>query len=656
MTDFNTAPRAIRTVLIANRGEIACRIIATCRRLGLRSVAVYSDADKTALHVRAADEAHHIGPAASSQSYLNIEALIAAAKASGADAVHPGYGFLSENAKFVRACAEAGIIFVGPSADAVKSMGSKIEARHIAQKAGVKVVPGFDATDASTEELYAAAQDLGYPVMVKASAGGGGRGMRRVDRPENLNAALESARLEAGSAFSDDSVFLEKLILSPRHLEVQVFGDGVGGALHFYDRDCSVQRNHQKVIEEAPAPNLPDSIRQAMFDSALKLTRAISYSGAGTVEFIMEAGGKEPYFLEMNTRLQVEHPVTEAVCGVDLVEFQLRQAAGLKLPLTQEQIVPRGHAIEVRLNAERPDNDFLPATGRFIAVIPPPSVRFDSGITEGSEVGSNYDSMLAKLIAHGPDRDSARLRLIAGLETLAMPGVAVNQAFLADCLRMPAFAQGLATTDFLPDSFPDGWAPNPDQLLALRARGALALIGDHEASPISRNDGFRVGRACRSGKAPLQVTDDYGEVEIVLNFERGAISATSGDQTCVLPPDIGQVWREGDTAYVTGNGLSIALSARPLAEARLEMGTGGQSAGVIIAPLAGLITKVHVALDDVVTAGAPLIEMEAMKLVHTLTAPFTGRVTRIACGEGDTMAAKALLIQLEEENQEQEDV
>ncbi len=647
MTEFLTAPFPIRTVLIANRGEIACRVIATCRRLGLRTVAVYSDSDANALHVRLADQACRLGPPAASESYLNIRAVIAAARASGADAVHPGYGFLSENAGFVRACAEGGLIFIGPSAEAVQAMGSKIEARHLAEAAGVPVVPGFDGAGASTEELIAAAERIGYPVMVKASAGGGGRGMRRVETAKALPAALASARAEAGSAFGDDTVFLEKLIRSPRHLEVQVFGDGKGGALHFHERDCSVQRNHQKVIEEAPAPNLSEAVREKLFSSALKLARAINYAGAGTVEFIMEGGGSEPYFLEMNTRLQVEHPVTEYICGVDLVEFQLRQAAGLDLPLTQEQIVPRGHAIEVRINAERPDEGFLPATGRFLDVVPPRGLRFDTGVAAGSEVGTYYDSMLAKLIAHGADRETARQRLIAGLEQLAMPGVSVNQAFLADCLRAPVFAAGNATTAFLGETFPDGWRPDSKKLLALRAQAATALLDQPSENPLLRTDGFRATGPRRPGAAPLAVEDDYGQADLTLLFgaER---SARSGEEIVTLGNRDAAVWRSDGVIHATADGLSVSLSARSLAEARVNARAEGQAAGQIMAPLTGLITGVHVAQGDVVKSGDQLLVMEAMKLVHTLVAPFDGKIIRVTCAAGETKSAKTVLIEMEE--------
>jgi len=640
MRAFLTAPRPIRRVLIANRGEIACRIIATCRRLGLETLAVHSDADAGALHVRLADRAIRIGPAPAVDSYLNIDAVIAAARAGGADAVHPGYGFLSENAGFVAACEAAGLIFVGPSAQAVAAMGSKIEARRIAQAAGVPVVPGFDAAGADDAAIARAAADLGYPVLVKASAGGGGRGMRRVSDPAGLAGALASARAEAGAAFGDATVFLEKLIECPRHLEVQVFGDGAGGALHFHERDCSVQRNHQKVIEEAPAPALPDALRAQLFDDALRLTRAIGYAGAGTVEFILGAGAETAYFLEMNTRLQVEHPVTEAICGVDLVEWQLRQAAGLPLELTQDQIRPRGHAIEVRLNAERPDQGFVPSTGRILDLVAPPGLRLDSGVGPGSEIGVHYDSMIAKLIAHGPDRDSARRALIEGLESLALPGVATNQAFLADCLRAPAFAAGAATTDFLPQVFPDGWQPDPQALEALRAGAAWASLTGGDG-PQHRADAFRVtGRVTGGqGRVPVLVADAYGAVELTL------IGPPPAAAPCLWPDAGAGLW-------ICGQGLALNPVVTPLAEARMRGPDSTAAQGRLVAPLAGLISAVHVAPGDSVAQGEALVVMEAMKLVHTLTAPVSGRVARVACAVGDTIAAKTLLVEFEEQEEE----
>src|SRR6201996_4264604 len=437
------SPRPIGSVLIANRGEIAVRVMRTCARLGIRTIAVYSDADAQAPHVKAADEAIRIGPPPARASYLDIDAILTAAKQAGADAIHPGYGFLSENANFVKRCEAAGLIFVGPSARAVEQMGSKIESKRIAEAAGVPTVPGYHGDDQSEATLAREANRIGFPVLIHAAAGGGGRGMRRVDAAAEFKPALVAAKAEAEAAFGDSSVLLEKFVLNPRHLEVQLFGDRTGNLVHLFERDCSVQRNNQKLLEEAPAPNLPANVRAELFDAALKLGRTIDYDSAGTVEFIMDRDSDAPYFLEMNTRLQVEHPVTEFITGIDLVEWQLLAAAGEKLPLTQEQIRARGHAIEARITAERADLGFQPATGTLSVVDAPRGVRFDSGVETGSEVSLYYDSMLAKLIAHGTDRAAALARLTKGLSELTLLGIPTIQPFLRDASREQLFADGM---------------------------------------------------------------------------------------------------------------------------------------------------------------------------------------------------------------------
>ncbi len=646
MNEFLIAPRAIRSVLVANRGEIACRIIRTASRLGLRTVAVYSDADADALHVRMADDAIRLGPAAPAESYLKIDAVVQAALAAGAQAIHPGYGFLSENPAFVRAVETAGLIFVGPSSDAVETMGSKILARRVAQDAGVPVVPGFDGQDANDEDLAKPAAPRAQPRLLKATAGGGGRGMRRVMVAEELPAALASARAEAASAFGDPTVFLEKLILSPRHLEVQVFGDGQGNVLHFHERDCSVQRNHQKVIEEAPAPNLPEAVRTALFDHAVRLTGAIDYAGAGTVEFVMQAGDENPYFLEMNTRLQVEHPVTEAICGVDLVELQLRQAAGLPLPLTQDQVQPKGHAIEVRINAERPEEGFLPDLGRIGCLATPSGIRVETGVETGSTVSRHYDSMLGKLIAYGASREDALSKLKAGIKNTVLSGVGNNLAFLGDCLYQPAFVRGKATTDFIGESFPDGWRPDPEKLLRLRGHAAMAAIGTGH-DPNDRTDGFRVGAAWEPGKAPLLVEDGYGEAEIVLVFGSPMTVKHGEREVALVEPPVWSLPGDGG-ASASADGLTITATVRPLAEVRMEARADGIAQGAIAAPLTGLVTAIHVAEGDTVAKGQPLLVMEAMKLVHTLSAPFDGTVTRLSAGVAETVASKTILIELKE--------
>jgi len=526
-------------------------------------------------------------------------------------------------------------------------MGSKIQARSVAKKAGVPIVPGFEGVSAGYEELAEAAGKLGYPVMIKANSGGGGRGMRRVTSSDTLKAAVDSARQEAGASFGDDSVFIEKLIESPRHLEVQVFGDGRGGALHFYERDCSVQRNHQKVIEEAPAPNLPKAVREKLLESALKLTSAIEYAGAGTVEFIMEASGDSPYFLEMNTRLQVEHPVTEEICGVDLVELQLRLAAGLSLPLTQEQIVPKGHSIEVRINAERPESGFIPGTGTFLDVDGPAGLRFETGVARGSTVGTSYDSMLAKLISYGPDRESARHQLVDGLKSLSMIGVPTNQAFLIDCLEAKAFAEGRATTEFLTETFPDGWLPDADELTRLRGAATRAFCDTGEDDPRQRRDWFRTIKSRQGARADFVVQDDFGNAELTL--WTGSRNAVEVDGKSLDMTDVEAIIFEApDTLYAMRNGLTIAANIVVAADAKLGGAGVGLAEGDIAAQLTGLVTKVFVTEGDEVEAGTPLLEMEAMKLVHTLTAPFGGKVTNVSCTDGATVQVKTVLMSIEE--------
>ncbi|HMJ97840.1 MAG TPA: biotin carboxylase N-terminal domain-containing protein, partial [Reyranella sp.] len=517
---FLSSPRPIRSVLIVNRGEIALRVMRTCRRLGIRTIAVYSDADADAVHARAADEAIRIGPAPARASYLDMDAVLAAAKRSGADALHPGYGFLSENGSFVRRCEEAGLIFVGPSVASVEKMGSKIESKRIAEAAGVPVVPGYHGGAQDLKSLAQAAERIGFPVLIKASAGGGGRGMRRVDRAEEFEAALAGAKAEPLAAFGDDAVLLEKFILNPRHLEVQLAGDRAGGLVHLFERDCSVQRNNQKVLEEAPAPNLPGAVRTKLYDAALRLGRAIGYDSVGTIEFIMDQGSDSPYFLEMNTRLQVEHPVTELTTGIDLVEWQLLAAAGERLPLAQDHIRRHGHAIEARLTAERADRSFQPATGELSVVEAPRGLRFDSGVEAGSQVSLYYDSLLAKLIAHGGDRDEALSRLSAGLADLTLLGVPTTQAFLRDAIRHPIFAGGHATTRFIEKAFPDGWTPDADALRRLRAAACVSWAEPRMTdatsewvSPWNRRSAVRVTTAVRPARLPLHAADEYGEVD-----------------------------------------------------------------------------------------------------------------------------------------------
>ncbi len=666
---FAQSPRPIRSVLVANRGEIAVRVLRSCRRLGLRGLAVYSEADAGAPHVLAADAATLIGPGPARESYLSIPAIIAAAQRLEADAIHPGYGFLSENATFAEACEAAGLIFIGPSPQAVAQMGSKINAKRIAEAAAVPTVPGYHGTAQDVATLQAEAGRIGYPVLIKASAGGGGRGMRLVEQAADFPAALEAARSEALSAFGDASVLLEKFIRNPRHLEVQLVGDRLGNLVHLFERDCSVQRNNQKVLEEAPAPNLPEIARQRLFEAALKLGRAIGYDSAGTVEFIMEAGDDQPYFLEMNTRLQVEHPVTEAITGIDLVEWQLRAAAGEALPLQQAQIRQHGHAIEARLTAERADLGFQSVTGRIARLVLPADIRFDNGIGDGSEIGLYYDSMLAKLIAAGRSRESCLAKLDAGLQSLALLGLPSNQPFLRDAIRHPIFAEGRATTRFIETAFPGGWQVDAARLRHLRAAAAVAwLAAPAAASETWRNPWLgqrplRVTAAARPAQVAVMLEDEYGSSEILLRYGRDGIVATLGDAEVALgravyAPDRLQLagpdgeiclplHREGDIIRIAHAGLAIVarlgLKVAAIRASEQDKPNGNR----IDAPLHGLITQIHVAVGDAVEAGMALVQMEAMKLVHSLAAPSAGRVAQIRHAVGDIVPAGATLIEID---------
>jgi 3-methylcrotonyl-CoA carboxylase alpha subunit len=652
---FFNSPRPIRSVLVANRGEIALRVMRTCARLGIRTVAVYSDADAHAPHVTTADAAIRIGPAPARASYLDMEAIVAAAQRAGADAVHPGYGFLSENAGFVRHCEAAGLFFVGPSARAVERMGSKIEAKRIAQAAGVPTVPGYHGAAQDPATLAQEAARIGYPVLIKASAGGGGRGMRRVDRAEDFADALDSARAEAQAAFGDDAVLLEKYILEPRHLEVQLAGDRLGHLVHLFERDCSVQRNNQKVLEEAPAPNLPATVRAKLHDMALKIGQAIGYDSAGTVEFIMQAGSDEPYFLEMNTRLQVEHPVTELITGIDLVEWQLLAAAGEALPLAQADIRPSGHAIEARITAERADLAFRSATGGVVEVAPPRGLRFDSGVTAGTQVSLYYDSLLAKLIAHGADRAAALARLTAGLMDLKLLGVTTTQAFLRDAVDHPAFRKGEATTRFIETAFPAGWAPDADELARLRAAACVAWaqpsVGDAATdweNPWNRRSAVRVTAAVRPARLSLHLADAYGEIEAEVRVNRDGVTVELDGRSITIDPAAGDVLvrRRDNVIHVARNGLALAATIQPTIEIVRSRGHVERSGNAIEAPLHGVVSRLHVALGDAVAKGAPVLQMEAMKLVHTLTAPVPGRIGAIKCAVGDTVPAGAVLVEI----------
>ena len=647
------------TVLIANRGEIACRVIRTCRALGVRTVAVYSDADARALHVTSADVAIRVGPAEASSSYLDQQAILDAARSTGAQAIHPGYGFLAENADFAEACAAAGVVFIGPLAAAMRAMGSKREAKAMMAAAGVPVVPGYHGADQSDDALQSAAADVGYPLLIKASAGGGGKGMRRVDAADAFVDALGAARREAASAFGDDSVLLERYVERPRHVEVQVFGDSHGNAIHLWERECSVQRRYQKVIEEAPSPALDDEARQAMGQAAVAAARAVEYVGAGTVEFLLSADGAF-YFLEMNTRLQVEHPVTEIITGTDLVAWQLHVAAGDPLPIEQDEVRRCGHAIEVRLYAEDADRGFLPATGTLARLAWPAgeAVRVDTGIAPGDAVGIHYDPMLAKIIAGGETREQARRRLVAALRDTRVAGITTNRAFLLRVLSHPAFAAAEIDTGFI-DRHIDDLAPpaRPAPQHALRL-AALHRVLIERAMVADGTPWGSLGpwRANHQVSRTMRFEEDASDAprDVVVRHAGGA-HYTLDDLACegalgcecfALSATIGGVRH---TAEIVGDQLSVdgedyvLRYVDPLAVDPDAAAAGG---GRLTAPMPGKLIAVHVAEGDAVQAGAALVTIEAMKMEQTLVAPADGVVASVPFAAGDQVDEGAVLVEM----------
>ena len=656
------------SLLIANRGEIACRIIGTARRMGLRTVAVFSDADADALHVRLADERYRIGPAAATASYLRPEAIVAAARAHGVAAIHPGYGFLSERVELAELCAPHGIVWVGPSPRCIAAMGSKIGAMRIAADAGVPSVPGYHGDEQSDARLRREADAIGYPLLIKASAGGGGKGMRRVDAAGDFAAALHAARHEARAAFGDDRVMLERLLLRPRHLEVQVAGDRHGNVVHLFERECSIQRNYQKLVEEAPAPNLDDAVREHLRTRAVRLARAVGYDSLGTVEFILEPSSSEPYFLEMNTRLQVEHTVTEAITGLDLVEWQLRIAAGETLKLAQAEIAARGAAIEVRINAEDPSRDHRPQLGQ-VGVYREPSgqgVRVDSGIARGSVVTPHYDSLLLKLIGSGADRAAALRTLAAALDRLVVLGVGSNQAFQRDMLRSAAFARGALTTAFIAETFPEGWrAPAADPKLPAVAAVAMLAARRPGAEAVGvwgRLAGFRVlGRAGLPGRWRARVRDAQGadatldvlavgdgyaveaegrRLDLHVTVEADALHVVAGDAVALLPFHVAAA-----EVFLFASGSAHRFEVRPLLETLADGAAREAAEGTaIVAPMPGLLTEVHATAGQSVRKGEVLVVEEAMKLVLRLAAPVDGTVQSVPCRVGQTVAGGAVLV------------
>ena len=645
-------------ILVANRGEIACRIVRTCRRLGIATVAVYSSADRTALHVALADEAVRIGAAPSSESYLDVARIVRAAVETGAEAVHPGYGFLSENPALADACLEAGIVFIGPPNSAIRAMGSKAEAKRIMRAAGVPLMGGDPDAAQDDASLAAAAEAAGYPVIVKPAMGGGGRGMRVVREASGLSAALAAARREAQAAFGDSSLLIETLMEPARHVEVQVFADTHGNVVHLFERDCSVQRRHQKVIEEAPAPGLDARVREALWTAAVRAAAAVGYVGAGTVEFLVGPDG-DYRFMEMNTRLQVEHPVTEAVTGLDLVEWQLRVAAGERLPLTQVEITCSGHAIEARLYAEDPENEFAPGVGTLARLRLPEGregIRIDTGVREGDAVSQFYDPMIAKIIASGPDRETARTRLVDALGAVEVAGPATNERFLAAICAHPEFAAGAPDTGFiarrLTDLVPPS-APPPGDALAVAALAELTLpaVGN---SVWDDARGWRMG-ASGGRTIRLRVGDAVAEFRLdaagTLTRDGAPVEAAGGwtaegrfHGTLRGRAVDSAVVRSGTvlTLFLDGMRYGIAVDD-PLAE-----GPGaGLDASSLMARMPGTVVAVHVAEGDRVTAGTPLIAVEAMKVEHTVRAPADGTVTRMALKVGDRVSEGTELVGFE---------
>ncbi|MGZ3672943.1 MAG: acetyl-CoA carboxylase biotin carboxylase subunit [Ktedonobacterales bacterium] len=671
--------RMFSSVLIANRGEIAVRVIAACQEMGIRTIAVYSEADRDAAHVRASDEAYCIGPAPARESYLNIGAILRVAREHGAEAIHPGYGFLSESAAFAEACEEADIVFIGPPAEAIRLMGSKTAAKRAVEAAGVPTVPGYAGEAGDARTLQREAGSIGFPIMIKAAAGGGGKGMRLVATPAEFPEALAAARREALAAFGDESIFLEKLVVAPRHVEFQVLADRHGTIVHLGERDCSIQRRHQKVVEESPCPVLTAELRAEMGDAAVRAARAAGYVNAGTCEFLLDSDGHY-YFLEMNTRLQVEHPVTELVTGLDLVRLQLAIAAGEPLPFTQEEIAPRGHAIEVRLYAEDPTHGYLPSTGKVLAFVPPraPGVRVDAGVAAGDEVTINYDPMLAKLIVYGEDRVAAVERLRWALERCAVLGVVTNIPLLRAIASEPDFAGGETSTAYLEThDLSQATQPaesSPEALLAAAlwetqsttlapAEGASAQPYNpwtHRATVSANAERrfryHRLGKEHLVSLVPALGRDGFhARVDGTPFPEDGTVVSASVrcDGQVVLAlggrREVGYAARRGHDVLLSWHGEGYTLEKpRPLdvdSTAHLHETTAGRQ--TLTAPMAGTVIKVNVAEGDEVAAQQTLVILGAMKMEHAIVAPYAGRVVRVLHEAGEVVPGGETLVELE---------
>ena len=667
-----------KKILIANRGEIACRVAATAHRMGIKTVAVYSDADAHAKHVAACDEAVHIGASTPKESYLRWERIIEAAKATGAQAIHPGYGFLSENDEFAQACAKAGLVFIGPPASAIQAMGLKAESKRLMEQAQVPLVPGYHGADQDPALLQSEADRIGYPVLIKASAGGGGKGMRVVEHSADFAAALASCQREAINSFGNDNVLIEKYVQRPRHIEIQVFGDTHGNCVYLFERDCSVQRRHQKVLEEAPAPGMTPELRARMGEAAVAAARAVNYVGAGTVEFIVEQpGGYEHpeqmkfYFMEMNTRLQVEHPVTEAITGQDLVEWQLRVASGEPLPLQQDELRITGHAIEARICAENPDNNFLPATGSLNVYALPEcvtfergAVRVDSGVRQGDAISPFYDSMVAKLIVHGDTREQALARLDEALAQTHIVGLATNVQFLRRVARAESFTKANLDTALIPREqavlFHQESVGLPLAAAAAVAQAVLNERASEGVDPFSRRDGFHT-----HGVVQRRFEFEFGgeHAKAWLTYERGGrlhLAVGEGD-TAVAGPLVFNAVAQGIELQFAGQRTRAAVYAQgevdhiftPLGATQItaidllaHAGEAVAEGGRLTAPMPGKVVSFAVKAGDTVTKGQPLAVMEAMKMEHTIAAPVDGVVAELLYAPGDQVTEGAELLKL----------
>ena len=659
-----------KKILIANRGEIACRVAATACRMAIKTVAVYSDADASAKHVGFCDEAVHIGGSAPKDSYLRWERIIEAAKATGAQAIHPGYGFLSENEEFAQACSDAGLVFIGPPPSAIKAMGLKAESKQLMEKAGVPLVPGYHGSDQNPDLLKREADRIGYPVLIKASAGGGGKGMRTVEKSADFDAALASCKREAINSFGNDNVLVEKYALRPRHIEIQVFGDMHGNYVYLFERDCSVQRRHQKVLEEAPAPGMTEAMRKEMGEAAVAAARAVNYVGAGTVEFIVEQradGSMKFYFMEMNTRLQVEHPVTEAITGLDLVEWQLLVASGAKLPLAQDELRIHGHAIEARICAESPDNNFLPATGTLHVYDKPACtsfergmVRVDDGVREGDTISPFYDSMVAKLIVHGKTREEALARLDEALAQTRIVGLNTNVQFLRYVVRSPSFSLANLDTALIPRESAVLFRQEPVGLvMAAASTIAKTLLAERAAEgidPFSRRDGWR-SHGVNARRFEFEFQGEAVKAELTYLHD-GALQVTLGEVSGLLfflqtPQGIdiqfsgqrilAKVYRRGEVDHIfAARGATQITTVDLLAHA----GHGPAEGGRLTAPMPGKVVSFAVKAGDKVSKGQPLAVMEAMKMEHTIAAPADGVVQELLYAPGDQVAEGAELLKI----------